>query len=884
MPKYPLLLLMLALASQAQGQTAVPISLPDSLFLNETQSVITPHMKDQGAVNNTLDVLSGKTAGVNVTSDGMDHMATLNSVRVRGTTSITGGNDPLVVIDGVVSDVLSLNSLYPGDIESFSVLKNAAETSKFGSLGASGVIVVKTKRGTGKGFQISYDGSFGLEHKYKTLEMLSASEYVATANQLDRSLNLGDSDTNFFDAITRTGTVQNHHLAFSGGSENTNYRASFAYIKRNNIIQDKGYSNLSGKIDVTQKAFDGRLQGDFGIFGSSYKNQDIYDNEALFYSAATMNPTLSYEGKTKNTTATEIDPPLSIIQKQNDTKNVNINVHLQLKYRILPGFYATAFGSFSHTSTEVGKYSGAAYRSESKNQTWLGRFLLEYGHTWGDHDFKASLGTEYHKETISKFWVTTDRSTTKDWGYYNMGAANYNPIGGTAGSYADPALFSLFADASYTYRNRYTVSLTTRGDASSMVGENHTWACFPSVSASWDMKKEPWLKDVKAVSMLKLNAGFGLSGNLGGITSYASLNTVQQNGVVPVNGAPTVTLGTIRNNNPDLSWERKTKFNVGVNFGTWNNRLVFKAEYYYSRTNDMLYEYDVPVPPFTYSKLLANIGSMENYGLEFGIGITPVKRKDLELNIDLNVAYSGNKLLSLSGNYNGMQLSAPDHTCIGYVYGAGQHGGTNNVVYQMVGQPLGVFYLPHCKGLIEDGNGHYRYDIEDLNGDGEVDLSDNGGDRYVAGQATPKVTMGVNISLRYKDWYLTMQFNGAFGHKIFNGTALAYNNMSGFPSYNVLKGAPEKNIVDQNVSDYWLESGDYVHLQDVTIGYNIPMKGHVVKALRVSCSVNNLFTITGYSGLTPIINSYVVNRTMGMDDKRNYPLYRTFSIGASIQF
>ena len=317
--------------------------------------------------------------------------------------------------------------------------------------------------------------------------------------------------------------------------------------------------------------------------------------------------------------------------------------------------------------------------------------------------------------------------------------------------------------------------------------------------------------------------------------------------------------------------------------GLWNNRLVLTAEYYYSKTTDMLYAYDVPVPPFAYDKLLANLGSMSNQGLEVGVSFTPIQKKDMELNINMNLSWQKNKLLSLSGEYDGMQMSAADITAMGALSGAGQHGGYNNVVYQIVGQPLGVFYLPHCKGIIEDGNGHYRYDIEDLDKNGTVDLSD-GGDRYIAGQATPKVTLGSNISFRYRDWYLSLQMNGAFGHKIFNGTGLAYTNMSSFPDYNVLKGAPEKNIVDQNVSDYWLEKGDYLNLENLTLGYDIPIRKGVVQSLRVSASVNNLATISSYSGLTPMINSYVVNSTMGIDDKRTYPVYRTFSLGLSVQF
>lgn len=200
-----------------------------------------------------------------------------------------------------------------------------------------------------------------------------------------------------------------------------------------------------------------------------------------------------------------------------------------------------------------------------------------------------------------------------------------------------------------------------------------------------------------------------------------------------------------------------------------------------------------------------------------------------------------------------------------------------------MGQPLGVFYLPHCKGIIDNGHGNKKYDLADLDGDGTVDLSDDG-DRYVAGQATPKMTLGSNISFRYKDFDISLQMNGAFGHKIFNGTSLSYLNMSSFPDYNVMKNAPKRGIVDQNVSDYWLERGDYLNFDYLTVGWNVPLKSQYVSALRVSLSVNNLATITSYSGLTPMINNYIVSNTLGIDDKRSYPCYRTFSMGVSIQF
>ena len=833
----------------------------DSLRLYGSVSVVEPELLKKGVLNNALDALNGQTAGVNVTTNGLDRIAMLNSVRVRGTTSIMGGNDPLVIIDGVTSDVATLATIYPADIESFTVLKNASETALYGSRGASGVIQVKTKKGTGKGFQISYEGNYGIEAMFKSMEMLNAAEYIAAAQKFGLEYNNKGFDTNFSKAITRTGNVQNHYLAFSGGTPQSNYRASFGYIDHNTIIRSKGYRNLVAKIDVTQKAFGDRLTGDFGVFGSSYKNNDIFDSQMLFYSADAR-----------------------------DTKNMNFNAHLKLNYDILSNLSISAFGAYSYTSNENNQFcptwvwaQGNLYRGEFKSEEWLANVSLNYQRVWGIHSLKAMAGAEYQKDIRTGFWTSAKGFSNNSMYYHNIGAAASRPFGGTDSNYEDQALASVMGNIDYTLYNKYSLSVSMRGDGSSLVGDDHTWGFFPSVSLSWDMKQEEWLRQLKAITMLKLRTGYGRSGNLGGISAYTTMNTVRQNGIVSVNSSPVVTMGMIRNNNPDLKWETRATWNLGADLGLWNNRLVLTAEYYYSKTTDMLYAYDVPVPPFAYDKLLANIGSMSNQGLEVGFSITPIQKKDMELNINMNLAWQKNKLLSLSGEYDGMQMSAADITAMGALSGAGQHGGYNNVVYQIVGQPLGVFYLPHCKGLVEDGNGHYRYDIEDLDKNGTVDLSD-GGDRYIAGQATPKVTLGSNISFRYRDWYLSLQMNGAFGHKIFNGTGLAYTNMSSFPDYNVLKGAPEKNIVDQNVSDYWLENGDYLNFEYLTLGYDIPIRKGVVQSLRVSASVNNLFTISSYSGLTPMINSYVVNSTMGIDDKRTYPLYRTFSLGLSVQF
>ena len=892
---YKLLIIALFCSSLVHAQKQVPAERKDSIADGSNIINIVGNHSNKGAVNNALDVLSGQAAGVNVTSNGLDRMAMLNSVRVRGTTSIIGGNDPLVLIDGVTSDVLTLSTIYPADIESFRILKNAAETAMYGSRGASGVIEVKTKKGTGRGFQISYEGNVGFEQMYKHLEMLNAAEYVATAKALGIYCNNGGFNTDNYKVITRTGMVNNHYLAFSGGTPQSNYRASFGVMDHNTIIKKMDYGVYVAKVDVTQKAFNDRLTGEFGVFGSSFKNHDIFDTQMLFYSAACQNPTFpagtdEHGNWLKNESATHINPPGILLEEKNDSKDLNFDTHIKLSYDINTNWRVSTFGSYLYGSTENGKFcptwvwaQGNVYRGEFKKEEWLGNVSLDFNKEFGIHKVSAGVSSEYRKLRKTAFWVYAKGIPTNDFHYDNLGATAARPYGGTESTYEDQSLASVMGSITYNLLDRYSVAVNARGDGSSMVGDNNTWGFFPSVSFTWDLKKEKFLSNIKPLSMLKLRTGLGQAGNLGGISAYTTMNTVRQTGIVPVKSSPTVTLGMVRNNNPDLKWETKTTFNLGADIGLFANRLMLTAEYYYSKTTDMLYAYEVPVPPFAYNTLLANIGSMSNRGFELGLSVQPISKKDMDLNINMNLSFQSNKLISLSGDYKGMSMSAANITPIGSLDGAGQNGGDNNVVYQIVGQPLGVFYLPHCKGLVKNENGSYFYDIEDLDHNGKVDLSD-GGDRHIAGQATPKVILGSNISFRYKDFYIAVQMNGAFGHKIFNGTGLAYTSMACFPDYNVLKDAPKKNIVDQRVSDYWLEKGDYLNFEHLTLGYNVPLKSKLVRSLRVSCNISNLGTITGYKGLTPMINSYVVNSTMGIDDKRNYPLYRTYSLGLSVQF
>lgn len=857
---------------------------------------ITELQMNRDQITNPLDAIRGRVPGLTI-QRGTNGQAALDAVRLRGTTSLTSGNDPLIIVDGVFGDLNMLTSIYPTDIESFTILKDASETAQYGSRGASGVIEVTTKKGISGKTRVSYNGSFGITSVYKNLSMLSANGFRQVADERGLSiLDLGNN-TDFQKEIEQTGFQQNHHVAFYGGSDASSYRVSLGYVDRQGVIQNQDMRNFTSNMNMSQNIFGNFIRCELGMFGSVQKNHNLFDYQKTFYSAATFNPTFPNHKNTETgswdqiTSASQITNPLAWMEVKDHDATSHISTHARLTFNLMDDLKLVMFGAYTYNIVENSQYlptsvwaHGQAYKGTKKMESLLGNLMLSYKKNWRKHFFDVLALAELQKETYTGYYTTVTNFSSDQFGYDNLQAGAIRLWEGTNSYYEEPHLASFMGRFNYTYADRYILTVNARTDASSKFGSNHKWGFFPSVSAAWAVSEEEFMKRIPLVDNLKLRVGYGLAGNQNGIDSYTTLGLVRPNGVVPVGNSAVVTLGEMQNINPDLKWEVKHTFNAGADLGMFGNRLLLSVNYYNSKTTDMLYLYNVSVPPFTYNTLLANIGSMRNSGTEIAIGITPLKTPDMELNINANITFQRNKLLSLSGTYNGENISAPEYKSLASLDGAGFHGGYNHIVYQIVGQPLGVFYLPHSNGLVSDGDGGYTYGIADLNGGG-ISLED-GEDRYVAGQAVPKTLLGSNISFRYKRFDISVQINGAFGHKVYNGTSLTYMNMNIFPDYNVMEEAPRRNIKDQTATDYWLEKGDYVNFDYLTIGWNVPLAKaqKYIRSLRLALTVNNLATISGYSGLSPMINSSTVNSTLGVDDKRGYPLARTYTVGLSINF
>lgn len=864
---------------------------------------------NQGVVNNPLESIKGKVAGVVITQNGGDPTSR-PSIRVRGTSSLSGGNDPLVIIDGVFGDMDMLNAIAPADIETFTILKDASETAQYGSRGAAGVIVVTTVKGKNGMKTLSYNGTYGISNVYKNLDMLSADQYRGLGQRLGTTVTDRGHNSNWFDEIEQLGYTQNHNLSFGAGTDDSNYRASIGLIDQQGIIKNSGMRNYTAKLDAMQNMFNDKLKIEFGMFGSLKESDNTNDYLKTFYSAASYNPTFptvkNEDGVwDEDPMANEIHNPMGRLEIKDRETNAYVNVHGRLTYTILEGLKLSAFGSYTYNVKENKRYfpkdikasmadGGHAERIDNKQNILMGNIQLTYTKDFNEkHHFDALALVEGQKYHYTGFTAKSHAYETDYFGYNNLKAGGDVKYGDVESLENENRISSFMARVNYMYDNRYIITANLRADGSSKLGSENKWGFFPSASAAWVINEEAFMKDVDWLSNLKLRAGYGLTGNQDAIAAYNSLALYKPTGVTSLGGSPMATYGIQRNANPDLRWEVKKTFDVGVDFGIMNGRYSLTADWYHSKTTDMLYNYSVPVPPFIYPTLLANMGEMTNTGFEVALNAGLVQTKDFEFNLGANFSWQKNKLNSLSGTYMGQDLSTSKYIALAQMSGAG-FVGNNSVVYMMEGQPVGVYYIPRSLGLSEpDANGHRTY-IVDETIDGEPGFNANdGGDRYIAGQAMPKYYLGLNLNFRYKRFDLTTQMNGAFGHKIFNGTSLSYMNLSQFPTYNVMNGAQDDMIFAQDITDYWLEKGNYLNIDYITVGYNFNCEKikDYVKNVRLTFSVNNVATITGYSGLSPMLNSQTITNitdagqnTLGIDNKQFYPLSRTYSLGVSVTF
>ena len=917
-------LLLLVIPCESTLAQKIPVTPIDSLItvgyatgslktLSGSVEKITETQMNKDQITNPLEAIRGRVPGLTI-QRGSNGPAALDAVRLRGTTSLTSGNDPLIIVDGVFGDLSMLTSIYPTDIESFTILKDASETAQYGSRGASGVIEVTTKKGMSGRTQVAYNGSFGISTVYKNLKMLSGDEFRRVASERGISILDKGNNTDFQKEIEQTGLQQNHHIAFYGGSSESSYRVSLGFMDRQGVILNEDMKNFTSNMNMNQKMFDGFLNCELGMFGSIQKNHNLVDYQKTFYSAATFNPTYpNHKDPVTNswdgiTTASQITNPLAWMEVQDDDATSHISTHARLTFNLMEGLKLSLFGAYTYNIVENSQYlptsvwaNGQAYKGTKKRESLLGNMMLTYKKNWKKHFFDVLALAELQKETYTGYYTTVSNFSTDKFGYNNLQAGALRLWEGTNSYYEQPRLASFMGRFNYTYADRYVLTLNARTDASSKFGANHKWGFFPSASAAWVISEEEFMKQFPVIDNLKFRIGYGLAGNQSGIDSYTTLNLVKPNGVVPVGNSAIVSLGDLRNTNPDLKWETTTQANVGIDAALFKNKLLLTLDYYDKRTKDILINPPALGAYGSIGNQLINGATVHNKGFEATITYRDQIR-DFSYDVSFNISSYKNKVTSLGND------AQP-------IYGP-KFRDAYSITRTDVGHPIGYFYGYKTNGIFKSEEevkaytnskgelyqplakpGDFRY--ADTNNDGVLDSDD----RINLGDAVPDFCYGLNLDLEYKNFDLNVFMQGVQGTQIWNAirytfgfTGLKYNYfseiMDRWTPDNVNATVPRATWMDPNnnkrPSDYYLENGSYLRMKNISLGYTIPKvltRKIGLEKIRFYVSAQNLFTITSYSGYDPELGIDTIGADLESNvDRGQYPQSKSYSFGVNLVF
>jgi len=855
---------------------------------------------DPGAVTNPLQQLVGKAPGVEITQVGSEP-GVAPTIRIRGITSLEGGNDPLVVVDGIQGDMSLLNQVPPSEIASVDVLKDASATAIYGSRGAPGVIIVTTKRSAAGKSTVEYTENTSLDVISRPLKELSASQWNAEATALgtDPSAFRG-SNTDWFDLITRNGFTQNHSLAFGGGANEFNYRASVTAIDENGIVINTSYRKYIARVIATQKALDDKLtltmNVNNGINDATYEPNGIgnadYSSDLISQAYVTkpVDPVYNTDGSyyTDPDVFGFINPYAVAKTVKNNVDDDYLFGSLKADLEIYKGLSAGWFGSWRRDDNNNGyflpaasqvqtavEYNGIANISNNNTDERLMDIDLAYKHDWGKNHFDALALYEWQGTTYNGSYEQM-RDFPNDLTTYNAlqlgNIADFQS--GDISSYKNARnLVSFLGRANYDYDNKYLLTASFRRDGSSVFGINNKWGNFPSAAFAWRIDNESFMKDQQTVSSLKLRVGYGITGNQQGISpnnSIALVGLSTSNPIVSFGGQNIPNYAYTQNANPNLKWETIKQANAGVDFGFFNDKLTGTIDVYNANTDNLLFNYTVPIEgPFLFNSILANVGSLNRQGIELALSYTVIKSKDVTLTLAGNGSLMRNKVTSLGGNIDGYDIPT------NYV----SYGGGGNA-YLVVGKPIGTFLILKHTGV--DANGGETVYGETGDNTASVDVTPESKDRFDEGQALPTYTYAFTPNITYKNFDLSMVWTGSGGNKIYNGLAENLSLLENIGKSNLLESAIPLGIHSTSFSsDEWLQSGAFLRFENLNIGYKFNVTNiKYISSLRVSLIGQNLALITKYKGLDPEID--VSGDSSIGQDYGTYPRTRTFSAGLNV--
>lgn len=853
-----------------------------------------------GVYSSPAQLLQGKVSGLAITTSSDPNASP--SVTLRGASTFREGSaqEPYYVIDGIPGASISL--IAPDDIETIDVLRDASATAIYGSKAANGVIIVTTKRGKSGHTNVNYNGYMAIDNVAKKLDMLSGDQYRAfltanglTANSADY---LGDNTTktDWQKEVQRTGISHNHNLSVSGGSEKTTYAISLNYMENEGVIKGSDLNRLIGRATVNTKTLKDRLDLGFGLNTSiTNKKKIVTEDDGLnVLDAMTyylpISPVYNTDGSFfENTAKSQYYNPVALIeQNQYHDRAKYLQGIAKATLHILEELTLDAnFAYQSETTNEntynaidskaAINYNGYAKRSTKENIQKSMEVFTNYNKTFNEaHKVGAMAGYSWQENNNDDGFQVSSKGFSSDaLGYYNMGlgSSSDRPDYGEI-YYSSLRMISFFGRLNYSFNSKYMFQATVRRDGSSAFGKNNRWGTFPSASIAWRMNEEGFIRNLNIFDDLKFRVGYGISGNSLGFDPLISRTLYGKAGTFINSAGQTVSaIGANKNANPNLKWERTSMFNIGIDFGFFNNRLSGTIEYYDKKTSDLIADYTVPTTKYLVNWMTANVGEISNKGIETTINVVPVKTKRLAWNTSLNLSHNKNEVISISNDefsvdyFDQAELNAP-----------GQSGARQQRI--LAGKPLGSFYTWKWAGYNDDGVSVFH------TADGGTTTTPTDADRFYTGSAQPKLTFGWNNTLNYNNFSMTLFFSGIIGNKVMNATSARLSRMSGITERNVLKSVTEtEKASDYNshyLSDRYLEKGDYLRLSTLSVAYNFKRFTDYIQNLRVYASCNNVFVITGYKGLDPEVN--MGGLTPGIDNKNFYPKTRTIMLGASITF
>ena len=854
-----------------------------------TGAIASVNAKDlrKGVITSTEQLLQGKVAGLSVVqSSGAPEAGA--SIRLRGGTSLSASNGPLVVVDGIPG--VDFNSVQPSEIVSIDVLKDASAAAIYGSRGANGVIIVTTNRQASDKEQhtLQYNGYVALASIARNLDLLSANQWRGYVRErhVSNALDYG-ADTDWQKELERTAISHSHNIMFSNTKKENGYRASATYNNNQGVIRRNGMTRLAASLTAYQTAWQGRLRLDEGI-NANFDSWHPVDTR-IFERMANLQPTfpvLNPDGTYAQLNGTNTENPVELNNNRTeDRKRHRFLGYLKAELDIIDGLKATVNTSYEQNSATGGLYKPTFARMEGLSDKGWGQRLYEeytnkqlemylaYDNTIGEaHRLNVVGGYSYLDNVYEGFGSTRRGFDTNAFGYNNLGAGTDARQGDVYSYKGQSALISFFGRVNYTLLNRYMLTATLRNDGSTRFGDNHKWGLFPSVSVAWRISDEAFMQGMSAwLNNLKLRLGYGVTGNQNGIGEYKSLPILSADGAAYYDSATGTWKNAYtqsQNNNPDLKWESTAQWNVGVDFSLFN-RINGTLELYHKKTYDLLWTYPVPQPPYLVGTMLANVGDLVNKGFELTLGANIVRSKDWTFDTNVSLAYNHQEISKLSnGQYQAVGLQA------GSLHNL---RGMSNTFSQVVreGYPAGAFWGPHCEGISEDG----KYILE-KGADGSVKND------YL-GSALPKWNVGLSLNATWRNFDLTVSAYGMFGQKVLNCTRMAMYDSTRFPSQNVPDDFMKSGITDNpTFSDYFIENGSFLRLQGVTLGYTLPQAEKLgLTRLRFYLTGENLFCLTGYKGLDPEVSvPDNVLQSPGIDFFNAYPRPRTISLGVNIGF